>query len=75
MNPIADWSLEDVHRYVREHELPLNRLHAAGYPSVGCAPCSRAVEPGRDPRSGRWWWENPETKECGIHGEEQGSGI
>lgn len=75
LNPIADWSLDEVHRYVREHELPLNRLHGAGYPSVGCAPCSRAVEPGGDPRSGRWWWENPETKECGIHGEEQGSGI
>jgi phosphoadenosine phosphosulfate reductase len=75
VNPIADWSLDDVHRYVRKHDLPLNRLHAAGYPSVGCAPCSRAVEPGSDPRSGRWWWESPETKECGIHGEEQGSGI
>lgn len=77
VNPIADWSLEDVHGYVRRHELPVNRLHAAGYPSVGCAPCSRAISPGADPRSGRWWWENPETKECGIHAgqESQGSGI
>jgi phosphoadenosine phosphosulfate reductase len=75
VNPIADWSLDQVHRYARDHRLALNRLHTAGYPSVGCAPCSRAVEPGSDPRSGRWWWENPETKECGIHGEEQGSGI
>ncbi|HYB12074.1 MAG TPA: phosphoadenylyl-sulfate reductase, partial [Myxococcota bacterium] len=56
---------------------PVNRLHAAGYPSVGCDPCSRAIQAGEDPRAGRWWWENPETKECGIHvGEEkEGSGI
>ena len=52
-----------------------NRLHDEGYPSVGCAPCSRAVEPGDDPRSGRWWWELPETRECGIHvGEQEGEG-
>ena len=53
------------------------RLHREGYPSVGCAPCSRAIAPGDDPRAGRWWWESPETRECGIHvGEEdQGSGI
>ena len=77
LNPIADWTHEDVLAYVREHELPTNRLHAQGYPSVGCDPCSRAIAPGEDPRSGRWWWENPETRECGIHvGEEdQGSGI
>jgi thioredoxin-dependent adenylylsulfate APS reductase len=77
VNPIADWTRDDVLRYVREHDVPINRLHADGYPSVGCAPCSRAIAPGDDPRAGRWWWENPETKECGIHvGEEnQGSGI
>jgi phosphoadenosine phosphosulfate reductase len=63
--------------YVKAHDVPTNRLHAEGYPSVGCAPCSRAIAPGDDPRAGRWWWENPETKECGIHvGEEnEGSGI
>jgi phosphoadenosine phosphosulfate reductase len=77
INPLADWSLEDVQRYVRDHNVPVNRLHAEGYPSVGCAPCTRAVQPGDDPRSGRWWWENPETRECGLHvGEEAGgSGI
>jgi phosphoadenosine phosphosulfate reductase len=77
LNPIADWSTDQVWAYVREHNVPTNRLHAEGYPSVGCAPCSRAVEPGDDPRAGRWWWESAETKECGLHvGEEdQGSGI
>jgi len=77
INPIADWSEERVLDYVRDHNIPVNRLHGAGYPSVGCAPCSRAIGPGEDPRSGRWWWENAETRECGIHvGEEdQGSGI
>jgi phosphoadenosine phosphosulfate reductase len=77
INPLADWSHDDVWRYVREHEVPVNRLHAAGYPSVGCEPCSRAIQPGDDLRAGRWWWEQAETRECGIHvGEEkEGSGI
>jgi thioredoxin-dependent adenylylsulfate APS reductase len=77
LNPIADWTHERVLDYVRDHEVPTNRLNAQGYPSVGCDPCSRAVAPGEDVRAGRWWWESPETRECGIHvGEEdQGSGI
>jgi phosphoadenosine phosphosulfate reductase len=77
INPLADWSHDQVWSYVREHGVPVNRLHAEGYPSVGCAPCSRAVQPGDDPRSGRWWWENADTRECGLHvGEEKdGSGI
>lgn len=77
INPIADWSHEAVWQYVRAHDVPVNRLHAKGYPSVGCAPCSRAVRPGADIRSGRWWWENDDTKECGLHVQEesQGSGI
>ena len=76
LNPIADWSHERVLEYAQVHGVPLNRLHARGYPSVGCAPCSRAIAPGDDPRAGRWWWESPETRECGIHvGEEKGSGI
>ena len=77
INPLADWSHDDVWSYVREHNVPVNRLHAEGYPSVGCAPCTRAVQPGDDPRSGRWWWENADTRECGLHvGEEKdGSGI
>jgi thioredoxin-dependent adenylylsulfate APS reductase len=77
INPLVDWSLEQVWDYVRDHNVPVNRLHKQGYPSVGCDPCSRAIQPGEDIRAGRWWWENPETKECGIHVEEEsgGSGI
>jgi thioredoxin-dependent adenylylsulfate APS reductase len=77
LNPLAGWSKDDVHRYVRAHHVPVNALHAQGYPSVGCAPCSRATQPGEDERAGRWWWENAETRECGIHTgyEQEGSGI
>lgn len=77
LNPFADWTHDMVWQYIRKHDVPVNRLHAEGYPSVGCAPCSRAVAHGDDPRAGRWWWESAETKECGLHGEEQaeGSGI
>lgn len=67
INPLADWSHEDVWSYIREHKVPFNQLHDRGYPSIGCAPCTRAVRPGGNMRSGRWWWENPETKECGLH--------
>ncbi len=77
VNPLVDWSYDDVWQYVRSHSVPVNRLHSQGYPSVGCAPCTRAVKAGEDPRAGRWWWENPETKECGLHADEEieGSGI
>jgi phosphoadenosine phosphosulfate reductase len=76
VNPIADWTHDDVTAYVEAQNVPTNRLHEEGYPSVGCEPCSRAVREGDDPRSGRWWWEQPETRECGIHvGEEGGTGI
>lgn len=77
INPIADWDKDRVWQYVRKHNVPTNRLHGAGYPSVGCDPCTRAVVQGEDERSGRWWWENAETKECGLHSDdhEQGSGI
>lgn len=77
INPLVDWTAEDVWAYVREHGVPVNRLHAEGYPTVGCAPCTRAVGAGEDPRAGRWWWENPETRECGLHAgqEADGSGI
>jgi len=67
LNPLADWTGEQVEAFHREHGLPCNRLHYEGYPSIGCAPCTRAVAPGEDPRSGRWWWERPEHKECGLH--------
>ena len=76
-NPLAAWSHDEVWRYVREHEVPTNRLHREGYPSVGCDPCSRAIQAGDDLRAGRWWWEDASTRECGLHvGEERdGSGI
>jgi phosphoadenosine phosphosulfate reductase len=77
VNPLVDWSSDDVWQYVRSHQVPVNRLHHQGYPTVGCVPCTRAIQAGEDPRAGRWWWENAETKECGLHaGEESGgSGI
>jgi phosphoadenosine phosphosulfate reductase len=67
VNPLVDWSHEDVWNYIREHNVPYNALHDRGYPSIGCAPCTRAVQPGEHERAGRWWWEHPETKECGLH--------
>ncbi len=66
-NPLADWSEEDVWHYIRSNDVPYNPLHDQGFPSIGCQPCTRAIEPGEDIRAGRWWWENPETKECGLH--------
>jgi phosphoadenosine phosphosulfate reductase len=65
--PLADWTAARVWAYIRERDLPYNELHDQGYPSIGCAPCTRAVAPGADPRSGRWWWEQPESRECGLH--------
>ena len=66
-NPLTDWSEENVWEYVRTHQVPYNALHDRGFPSIGCEPCTRAVQPGEDVRAGRWWWENPESKECGLH--------
>ena len=66
-NPLADWSEEDVWNYIRANDVPYNALHDQGFPSIGCAPCTRAVQPGEDVRAGRWWWENPDSKECGLH--------
>ncbi|MES2298773.1 MAG: phosphoadenylyl-sulfate reductase [Pseudomonadota bacterium] len=66
-NPLADWSEQDVWDYIRANDVPYNALHDQGYPSIGCAPCTRAIEPGEDVRAGRWWWENPDSKECGLH--------
>ncbi len=67
LNPLADWSEAQVLDYVRAHDVPVNALHARGYPSIGCAPCTRAITDGEDARAGRWWWETPEQKECGLH--------
>jgi phosphoadenosine phosphosulfate reductase len=67
ISPLADWTSEDVARYTLEHGLPEHPLYAAGYTSIGCDPCTRAVEPGEDERAGRWWWEYDAVKECGLH--------
>lgn len=65
--PLAAWSSDQVWAYIREHEVPYHALYERGYTSIGCAPCTRATEPGEDERAGRWWWELGEVKECGIH--------
>jgi len=67
INPLLDWSEAQLVAYTEERRLPKNRLYAQGYRSIGCAPCTRAVREGEDARAGRWWWENPENKECGLH--------
>lgn len=67
INPIADWTTDQVWDYIRKNNIPYNKLHDMNYPSIGCAPCTRAVKPGEDIRAGRWWWETPEQKECGLH--------
>lgn len=67
LNPLLEWTQAQVWARIRERELPYNALHDQGYPSIGCAPCTRAVAPGEDARAGRWWWEQPDQKECGLH--------
>jgi phosphoadenosine phosphosulfate reductase len=67
INPLLEWNESQVWEYANSRRLPTNRLHKEGYPSIGCAPCTRPVAPGEHPRAGRWWWENPEHKECGLH--------
>jgi phosphoadenosine phosphosulfate reductase len=67
INPLAKWTEEEVWEYIHSNKVPYNVLHDKGFPSIGCQPCTRAIEPGEDVRAGRWWWENPETKECGLH--------
>ncbi|MFH1008406.1 MAG: phosphoadenylyl-sulfate reductase [Candidatus Latescibacterota bacterium] len=67
INPLIHWSSDEVWEYIRENKLPYNRLHDQGYPSIGCEPCTRATAPGEHERAGRWWWEHPEHKECGLH--------
>ena len=77
LNPLVRWSRQAVLDYVEAYHIPVNPLHAQGYPTVGCVPCTRSIQPGEDERAGRWWWESAETRECGIHVayEEKGSGI
>jgi len=67
LNPIIEWTQDDIWEYIRAHDVPYNELHDRNFPSIGCAPCPRSVEPGEDVRAGRWWWETPEQKECGLH--------
>jgi phosphoadenosine phosphosulfate reductase len=67
VNPLADWPLDRVEAYIEEHKAPVNALHAKGFPSIGCQPCTRAIEPGEPIRAGRWWWEDESRKECGLH--------
>jgi phosphoadenosine phosphosulfate reductase len=67
VNPLADWTEEQVWDYIKEHEVPYNQLYDQGYTSIGCAPCTRPVTDGEGPRAGRWWWETSTAKECGIH--------
>lgn len=67
INPLINWSEDDVWNYIKTNNVPYNKLHDEGYPSIGCAPCTRAIKKGEDIRAGRWWWENPEHKECGLH--------
>ncbi len=70
--PLAAWTADRVWEYVRRHQVPYHPLHDRGYPSIGCAPCTRPVQPGGDPRSGRWWWEQDTVKECGLHWDPSG---
>jgi phosphoadenosine phosphosulfate reductase len=67
INPIADWTNDMVWSYIKKNDLPYNKLHDMGYPSIGCAPCTRAISLGEDLRAGRWWWEADAHKECGLH--------
>ncbi len=67
INPLCNWTEAQVWQYIRENKIPYNPLHDKGFPSIGCQPCTRAVAKGEDARSGRWWWETPDNKECGLH--------
>jgi phosphoadenosine phosphosulfate reductase len=67
VSPLLEWSEKEIWQYIRRKQLPYNPLHDIGFPSIGCAPCTRAVAPGADERSGRWWWERSESRECGLH--------
>lgn len=74
-NPLHDWSEAEVWAYIRDRDVPYNELHDRFYPSIGCAPCTRAITPGEDIRAGRWWWEDADTKECGLHRNAHSGGV
>ncbi len=67
ISPLAIWTEQNVWEYIRQNNVPYNELHDHGFPSIGCQPCTRAIKAGEDIRAGRWWWETPENKECGLH--------
>jgi len=67
INPLINWTEKEVWKYIKDHNIPYNVLHDTGFPSIGCEPCTRAIEPGEDIREGRWWWESELHKECGLH--------
>ncbi len=67
INPLINWTEEQVWAYIKENHVPYNKLHDKGFPSIGCEPCTRAIKPGEDVRAGRWWWESPDHRECGLH--------
>jgi phosphoadenosine phosphosulfate reductase len=67
VNPLINWTEKQVWKYIRDNDIPYNTLHDKGFTSIGCQPCTRAIQPGEDSRAGRWWWEQPEQKECGLH--------
>jgi len=67
VNPLIEWTETELWDYIKANQIPYNKLHDTGFPSIGCQPCTRAILPGEDVRAGRWWWENPETRECGLH--------
>ncbi len=75
ISPLLDWTESDVWAYIRKLRLPYNVLHDTGFPSIGCAPCTRAVQPGEDERSGRWWWERSDSRECGLHPRRQAASL
>jgi phosphoadenosine phosphosulfate reductase len=75
ISPLLDWSEKDIWEYIRKKRLPYNSLHDSGFPSIGCAPCTRAVQPGGDARSGRWWWERSDSRECGLHPRRNGAAL
>ncbi len=68
INPLLEWSEEQVWDFIKANDIPFNKLHEQGFPSIGCQPCTRAIQKGEDLRAGRWWWEMPDSKECGLHG-------
>lgn len=72
-NPLFDWTREDIRLFTERHDVPVNALHAQGFLSIGCAPCTRALRPGEPERAGRWWWEDETRKECGLHVDDAGT--